>query len=110
VYIAESPLYEITCRDKTFFAYDEREKTEIIKSFGSSKYTVQRSKGLGENEPEMMWHTTMSPYTRRLIKVIPDDKEQTALMFDLLLGDNIAGRKNFIAEKGAYYLELADIS
>ena len=110
VYIAESPLYEITCKNKSYFAYDEREKNEIIASLGNAKYTIQRSKGLGENEPEMMWETTMSPYTRRLIKVMPDDAEQTAQMFDLMIGDNLAGRKQFISEKGSYYLDLADIS
>ena len=110
VYIAESPLYEITYKDKSYFAYTEAEKDALMKKFDGKKYTIMRSKGLGENEPEMMWETTMCPDTRRLIRVMPEDAEKTALMFDLLLGDNLAGRKDLIAEKGAQYLDLADIS
>ena len=110
VYIAESPLFEINTKDKTYFAYTEAEKTEILGKLGKQKYTISRSKGLGENEPEMMWMTTMNPETRRLIKVMPEDAEKTALYFDLLLGDNLAGRKDYIAENGSQYLDLADIS
>jgi DNA gyrase subunit B len=109
VYIAESPLYEISCKGKTYFAYDDREKGEILASLKDKPYTIQRSKGLGENEPEMMWETTMNPATRRLIQVMPDEAEATARMFDLLLGDNLEGRKAYIAENGAKYLEFADI-
>ena len=110
VYIAESPLFGINSRDKTWFAYTEQEKAEILKSLDGQKYTVARSKGLGENEPEMMWMTTMNPETRRLIKVMPEDAEKTALYFDLLLGDNLSGRKDYIAENGGQYLDLADLS
>ena len=110
VYIAESPLYEITCKEKTWFAYSDKEKNDILASLEGKKYTVQRSKGLGENEPDMMWLTTMNPETRRLIKVMPEDVERTAQVFDLLLGDNLQGRKDHIAENGYKYLELADIS
>ena len=110
VYIAESPLYEIGYKDKTWFAYNETEKANILKELEGKKYTIQRSKGLGENEPDMMWLTTMSPATRRLIKVMPEDVERTAAVFDLLLGDNLQGRKDHIAENGYKYLELADIS
>ena len=110
VYIAESPLYEITCREKTWFAYSDREKNDIVASLEGQRYDVQRSKGLGENEPDMMWLTTMNPATRRLIKVMPEDVERTAQVFDLLLGDDLAGRKEHIADNGYKYLELADIS
>ncbi len=110
VYIAESPLFEINTKDKTWFAYSEAEKAEILKQIGTQKCTIARSKGLGENEPEMMWMTTMNPETRRLIKVMPEDAEKTALYFDLLLGDNLTGRKDYIAENGSLYLDLADIS
>ena len=110
VYIAESPLFEITCKDKTWFAYNEQEKTKILKDLEGQKVKIQRSKGLGENDPEMMWMTTMNPETRRLIKVMPEDAERTAHYFDVLLGDALQERKNFIAENGAKYLELADIS
>ena len=110
VYIAESPLYEINCREKTWFAYSDKEKNDIVASLEGKKFTVQRSKGLGENEPDMMWLTTMNPETRRLIKVMPEDVERTAQVFDLLLGDNLQGRKDHIAENGYKYLELADIS
>lgn len=110
VYIVESPLYEINSRDETYFAYDEAEKAEFLKKLEGQKYTIQRSKGLGENEPDMMWLTTMNPATRRLIKVMPEDVERTAQVFDLLLGDNLSGRKDHIAENGYKYLELADIS
>ena len=110
VYIAESPLYEINCGDKTWFAYSEREKADILRQLEGKKVKVDRSKGLGENDPEMMWLTTMNPETRRLIKVMPEDVELTAQVFDLLLGDDLAGRKNHIAENGYKYLDLADIS
>ncbi len=112
VFIAESPLYEITCKEKTWFAYSDREKAEICQQLDAEKkkYDLQRSKGLGENEPDMMWLTTMSPDTRRLIKVMPEDVERTAQVFDLLLGDNLQGRKDHIAENGYKYLDMADIS
>ena len=110
VYIAESPLFEITCKDKTWFAYNEPEKAKILSKLEGKKVTIQRSKGLGENDPEMMWMTTMNPETRRLIKVMPEEAERTAWYFDILLGDALTERKNFIAENGAKYLELADIS
>ena len=110
VYIAESPLYEITTKDRTYFAYTEPEKAAFLKEIGEKKYTIQRSKGLGENDPEMMWLTTMNPESRRLIKVLPTDVEETARVFDLLLGDNLAGRKEHIAEHGAEYLDDLDVS
>ena len=77
MYIAESPLFEITCKDKTWFAYNEQEKVEILEKLEGKKYQLQRSKGLGENDPEMMWMTTMNPATRRLIKVMPEDAART---------------------------------
>ena len=110
VYIAESPLFEITCKEKTYFAYSDAEKAQILASLEGKRYTVSRSKGLGENEPEMMWMTTMNPATRRLIKVMPEDAERTAAYFDLLLGDNLGGRKEHIAENGYKYLDMADVS
>ena len=110
VYIAESPLYEIESGGKTWFAYSEREKAEILEGIGRAKVTINRSKGLGENDPDMMWLTTMNPETRRLIRVMPEDAERTSEMFDLLLGDNLAGRKQHISEFGSQYLDLADIS
>ena len=110
VYIAESPLYEIECRGKTYFAYSDKEKTEIVSGLGGAKAAINRSKGLGENDPDMMWMTTMNPETRRLIKVMPEDAERMSQMFDLLLGDDLAGRKNHIAENGYLYLDMADIS
>ena len=110
VYIVESPLYEIECKGKTYFAYSDREKEQIVAGFDGAKHNINRSKGLGENDPDMMWLTTMNPETRRLIKVTPVDAEETAKTFDLLLGDNLAGRKDHIATNGYKYLELADIS
>lgn len=110
VYIAESPLYEITYKDKSYFAFDETEKVNILKMLDGKKYTILRSKGLGENQPDMMWETTMNPETRRLIKVTPDDAEKTQEMFDLLLGDNLAGRKEHIAEFGHNFIDLTDVS
>ena len=110
VYIAESPLYEITTNDMTYFAYDESEKGDILKRIGNKKHSIARSKGLGENDPEMMWMTTMNPESRRLIKVTPTDVKETAEMFDLLLGDNLQGRKDFIAEFGENYLDNIDVS
>lgn len=110
VFIAESPLFEIRSKDETYFAYTGKEKDEFLKQLEGKKYTIQRSKGLGENEPDMMNLTTMNPATRRLIQVIPEDAERTGRAFDLLLGDNLEGRKNYITENGHRYLELADLS
>lgn len=110
VYIAESPLFEIRCKDETYFAYSDAEKTEILQKLGSKKVDVQRSKGLGENEPDMMWLTTMNPKTRRLIKVSPEDAAATEAMFTLLLGDNLEGRKSYIAQNGSQYLDELDLS
>ncbi len=109
VFIAESPLFEITSKDETYFAYNENEKTEILKKLGDKKYTIQRSKGLGENEPEMMWQTTMNPATRRLIAVTPSDPAATEEIFDTLLGNNLPARKQFIAENAKRYMKDADI-
>ena len=110
VFIAESPLYEITAKDKTYFAYNEREKDEFLTQLEGQKFTIQRSKGLGENDPDMMNLTTMNPKTRRLIQVKPGDAERTAQMFDILLGDNLTGRKDYIATHGSEYLDDLDIS
>lgn len=110
VYIAESPLFEITTKDMTYFAYTEKEKQRIIEEIGNKKYQLQRSKGLGENEPEMMSLTTMNPDTRRLIRVTTEDLEESKEIFEMLLGDDLQGRKDYISEYGSDYLELADIS
>lgn len=110
VFIDESPLYEVTCKDQTYFAYDEVEMEKIRQEIGNQKYTVQRSKGLGENEAEMMALTTMNPATRRLILVTPDEAEKTSQMFDLLLGDNLEGRKQYITDFGHLYIDSADVS
>ena len=110
VYIAESPLFEITCKGETYFAYTEKERNEIIEGFGNSKYTVQRSKGLGENDAEMMSLTTMNPATRRLIRVNPADAQETIDKFELLLGNNLAGRKEYISLNGSKYLDMLDLA
>ena len=110
VFIAETPLYEINTKKMTYFAYDENEKKDILEKIGDEKYDLQRSKGLGDNQPDMMNLTTMNPDTRRLIKVLPEDAELTSEMFDLLLGDNLQGRKDYISENGYLYMDDADIS
>ena len=111
VFIAETPLYEITTKDKTYFAYDEKEKADIMTNMvGDQKHTIQRSKGLGENQPDMMSLTTMNPDTRRLIQVSPEEAEQTSIFFDMLLGDDIDARKEIITEKGYLYIADADLS
>ena len=109
IFIAESPLFEITSGTETYFAYNEQEKSDIIEKLGNKKYVIQRSKGLGENEPDMMWRTTMCPQTRRLIAITPADAEATARMFDVLLGDALADRKRFITDYGHMYIKDADI-
>lgn len=110
VYIAETPLFEINSKGKTWFAYSEEEKVKVLRDLGETKYTVNRSKGLGENDPDMMWLTTMNPETRRLIRVMPTDAEAAAQMFDLMLGDNLQGRKDYIAENGYKFLDQIDVS
>jgi len=108
VYIAESPLFEITAKNKTYFAYSDKEKNEIVAKLNGN-CTIQRSKGLGENQPEMMWETTMNPKTRRLIQVVPDDIEKTEKYFDLFLGDDLQGRKDYIEQNGHNYLDMIDV-
>ena len=110
VFIAETPLYEINTKDQVWFAYTEKEKTEALEEIGKQKYTIQRSKGLGENEADMMWMTTMNPKTRRLIEIRPEDAEKTAMVFDMLLGDDLAGRKEHIADEGYKYIDMLDLS
>ena len=110
VYIAESPLFEISSKDSIQFAYTEREKAAIMEKLKGQKVVIQRSKGLGENEPEMMWTTTMNPESRRLIKVMPEDGEETRKFFELLLGDNLQGRKDYIAEHGHEYMDALDVN
>lgn len=110
VFIAESPLYEITYKDETWFAYNEKEKDDVLAQLEGKKFTIQRSKGLGENDADMMWMTTMNPASRRLIKIEPDVAQATAEKFDLLLGDNLAGRKQYIADNGHLYVDMADVS
>ena len=110
VFIAESPLYEITSKDETYFAYTEQEKADFLSKLQGKKFTIQRSKGLGENEPDMMNLTTMNPATRRLIQVLPSDAERTARLFDLFQGNDLDGRKDYIAEHGAEYIDAADVS
>ena len=109
VYIAESPLYEINTKKDTFFAYNEREKEEILSKI-KDKPKIMRSKGLGENDPEMMSKTTMNPETRRLIRIMPEDEEKTKMMFDLLLGDNLQGRKDHIAVNGYKFVDPTDLN
>lgn len=110
VFIAESPLFEIQTKDNTYFAYTEQEKAEILGRLQGQKFTMQRSKGLGENEPDMMSLTTMNPATRRLIRVLPTDAEATVHMFDLMLGDDLEGRKLYIFENGHNYIDTSDLS
>ena len=109
VFIAESPLFEITSGKNTYFAYNEKEKNEMLKKI-KGKYSVQRSKGLGENDPDMMWKTTMCPDSRKLVSVLPDDEELTGKVFGILLGDDLQGRKDFISDHGEKYLEMLDLS
>ncbi|MDD6785881.1 MAG: toprim domain-containing protein, partial [Eggerthellales bacterium] len=109
VFIAESPLYEINCKDKTYFAYTELEKAQYLEEIGDQKCSINRSKGLGENDPDMMWMTTMNPETRRLIKVLPEDVVRMESMFNLLLGTDDEGRKRHIAEHGKEYLDQLDL-
>ena len=109
VFIAESPLYEINCKDKTYFAYTEAEKAQYLEEIGDQKCSINRSKGLGENDPDMMWMTTMNPETRRLIKVLPEDVIQMEAMFNMLLGTDDEGRKRHIAEHGCEYLDDLDL-
>ena len=110
VFIAETPLYEINTKDQVWFAYTEKEKAQALEEIGNQKYTIQRSKGLGENEADMMWMTTMNPKTRRLVEILPEDAERTAQIFDMLLGDNLAGRKEHIADNGHLYIDMLDLS
>ena len=110
VFIAESPLYEIRHKDEVWFAYTEKEKSDVLEELGDKKYTIQRSKGLGENDADMMWLTTMNPKTRRLIQIRPTDAEATAAQFDMLLGDNLQGRKEHIASDGHLFLDMTDLS
>lgn len=109
IYIADTPLYEITIgtgkNAKTAFAFSELEKNSILEGLENVSYKIQRSKGLGENTPEMMWETTMSPDTRRLIRVTMSEAEEMSHTFEMLLGDDIESRRQYIADYGYEYLE-----
>ncbi len=107
VFIAESPLYEINTKKNSYFAYSDVEKNKIISKI-KSDYTIQRSKGLGENDPDMMWKTTMNPESRRLIKITPSDAEETKNTFEYLLGDDLKTRKEYIEEFGEFYINQID--
>lgn len=109
VFIAESPLYEITNKGETYFAYSDKEKNDIAKKLEGNVH-IQRSKGLGENDPEMMWKSTMSPDSRKLIEITTEDFEESVKMFDTLLGDDIQSRKQFIKDFGGKYLDQLDLS
>jgi len=108
VYIAETPLFEITygrgSNEATHFAYSEEEKEQILGDLykmgaKDSQIKIQRSKGLGENEPEMMSISTMAPETRRLIPIeYPSDDNKVAMFFNALLGNDIEMRKMLITE------------
>ncbi|MDY4976043.1 MAG: toprim domain-containing protein, partial [Clostridia bacterium] len=110
VFIAESPLYEIQTKKGSLFAYTDKEKDKIVAELQGEKIKIMRSKGLGENDPEMMWQTTMNPETRKLIRVMPEDEDETKRMFELLLGNNLQGRKDFIESDGYLYLDYTDVS
>lgn len=113
IYIADTPLYEITTgtgkNAVTEFAFSETEKEQILMRHAeaiSGKSKIQRSKGLGENTPEMMWQTTMNPETRRLIKVTMKDVNEALATFEMLLGDDLEGRKQYISDYGYAYDEV----
>ena len=106
VYIAESPLYEITCKDKTWFAYTDAEKTEIVKKLEGRKLSINRSKGLGENDPEMMWLTTMNPETRTLKQITLEDAVHADEVFTVLMGEKVEPRKAFIEQNAKYAVNI----
>lgn len=114
IYIAESPLFRITVKNKTeevLYAYNEPEKERIVSELNAQgkKYTLERSKGLGENDAQMMSETTMDPATRKLIRVTPTDAEATSYIFETLLGDDLRERKAFITSHGVDYIAAADL-
>ena len=96
--------------ERTLFAYSDFEKNEIVSGLNGGNVHIQRSKGLGENEPDMMWQTTMNPATRKLIEILPTGGEESAEIFDLLLGDNLAGRKQYIEDYGESYMDMLDLA
>ena len=99
VYIAESPLYEINCKEKTYFAYTELEKNAILTEIGDQKCSINRSKGLGENDPDMMWLTTMNPETRTLKQITLEDAVHADEVFTVLMGDKVEPRRDFIMKR-----------
>ncbi|MBN2850355.1 MAG: DNA topoisomerase IV subunit B, partial [Erysipelotrichaceae bacterium] len=101
------PLYKVQKGNLVRYAYSDNELEEVKKEIGD-RYNIQRYKGLGEMNPEQLWETTMDPEVRTLIKVSVENAMEADMVFDMLMGDEVEPRRNFITEN-AHFVKNLDI-
>jgi len=96
VFIAQPPLYGVKKSQRDYYAYSDDELAKLLEKIGRKGVNIQRYKGLGEMNPEQLWHTTMNPETRTILQVTLEDTVEADTIFTILMGDKVEPRRNFI--------------